>query len=50
MKWREGKKEVFDDLVAHPEKVMAILKEGGVQAKNKAEETMRDVRRQVGLA
>ena len=50
MKWREGKKEVFDDLVAHPEKVMAILKEGGVQAKKKAEETMRDVRRQVGLA
>lgn len=49
MKWREGKKEVFDDLVAHPEKLMAILKEGGIQAKKKAEETMRDVRRQVGL-
>ncbi len=49
MKWREGKKEVFDDLMNNPEKIAAILEEGGAQAQIKARETMNEVRRQIGL-
>ena len=50
MKWREGKKEIFDDLMAHPEKIQSILEEGGKLAQAKARETMKRVREQVGLA
>lgn len=49
MKWREGKKEKFDDLMAHPEKIMAILEEGGKKARVQAQKTMKEVRRQIGL-
>jgi hypothetical protein len=49
MKWREGKKEVYDDLVAHPEKIVAILDEGGKVARAKAQDTMKQVRAQIGL-
>lgn len=49
MKWREGKKEVYDDLMAHPEKIKAILDEGGMKAHERAQETMKQVRVQVGL-
>lgn len=49
MKWREGKKEVFDDLMANPEKIQSILEEGGKVAQAKAHETMQEVRKQVGL-
>ena len=49
MKWREGKKEIFDDLMAHPEKIQSILEEGGKVAQVKARETMKQVRSQVGL-
>jgi tryptophanyl-tRNA synthetase len=50
MKWREGKKEIYDDLLAHPEKIQNILKEGGKVAKAKAEKKMEEVRRVVGLS
>jgi tryptophanyl-tRNA synthetase len=49
MKWREGKKETFDNLVAHPEKIQAVLEEGGRVAQVKARETMKEVRGQIGL-
>ncbi len=49
MKWREGKKKVFDDLMAHPENIQTILEEGGVYAQTKARQTMSEVRSQIGL-
>ncbi len=49
MKWREGKKELYDDLVAHPEKVLAIIEEKGKEARAKAQATMSAVRKSVGL-
>lgn len=49
MKWRESKKEVFDDLIAHPEKIQRILEEGGKVAQAKARETINEVRNQIGL-
>ncbi len=49
MKWREGKKNIFDDLMAHPEKIEKILEEGGKKARTKAQQTMREVRGQIGL-
>lgn len=50
MKWREGKIEIYNDLIAHPEKIKAILEEGGKVARVKAEATMEVVRKTVGLA
>jgi tryptophanyl-tRNA synthetase len=50
MKWREGKKEIYDDLITHPEKIRTILEEGGKVAKAKAETTMEEVRKVVGLS
>jgi tryptophanyl-tRNA synthetase len=50
MKWREGKKEVYDDLLAHPEKIRAILEEGGKVAQAKASTKMEEVRKVVGLS
>lgn len=49
MEWRKGKKELFDGLMAHPEKIKALLDEGGKIARAKAKDTMKDVRKQVGL-
>lgn len=49
MKWREGKKEKFDELMANPEKIQKILEEGGKRARARAEETMKEVRKQIGL-
>lgn len=49
MKWREGKKEKFDELMANPKKIAAILEEGGKRARIRAQETMKEVRKQVGL-
>jgi tryptophanyl-tRNA synthetase len=49
MKWREGRKEIFDDLIAHPEKIQEVLRGGGEKAKIKAKETIGEVKRQVGL-
>ena len=49
MKWRAGKKEVFDDLMAHPEKITIILEKGGKKAKLRAQETMAQVRKKIGL-
>jgi tryptophanyl-tRNA synthetase len=49
MKWREGKKELFDSLMSNPEKISAILAETGKEARTKAQETMTKVREQVGF-
>lgn len=49
MKWREGKKEKYDELMADAEKISEILKKGGKAAKDRAEETMLKVRSQIGL-
>lgn len=49
MKWREGKVDVYNDLMTHSEKIVTILEEGGKVARVQAEETMKVVRRQVGL-
>lgn len=50
MKWREGKIEIYNDLITHPEKIQKILKEGGNVAKAKAEKTMEVVRKTVGIS
>lgn len=49
MKWRERKIEIYNDLIAHPEKIQAILVEGGKVARARAEVTMEVVRKTVGL-
>jgi len=48
-KWREGKKERFDELMAHPDKITSILEEGGKKARARAQVTMKEVRVQIGL-
>ena len=50
MLWREGKKEKFDELMAHPEELIKILEDGGKKAQKKAEERMKVVRKTVGLS
>lgn len=50
MKWREGKIEIYDDLVAHPEKIQVILEDGGKVARAKAETAMEVVRKTVGIS
>lgn len=50
MKWREGKKQKFDELMRNPAELMRILEEGGKKARARARETTQDVRMQVGLA
>ncbi len=49
MNWREGKKEKFDELMANPDQIVAILEVGGKKARAKAQVTMSQVREQVGL-
>ncbi len=49
MMWREGKVEVYNDLILNPEKIKNILEEGGAVARKKAQETMKVVREQIGL-
>ena len=49
MKWRAGKKEIFEDLMVHPEKITIILERSGKKAKLRAQETMAQVQKQVGL-
>ncbi len=49
MRWREGRKEVFDELMANPAKIQAILEDGGTQARAKAQLTIQEVRGQIGL-
>ncbi len=49
MKWREGKKEKFDELMNNQDKIVAILEVGGKKARTKAQETMSQVRGQIGL-
>jgi tryptophanyl-tRNA synthetase len=50
MKWREGKIDVYNDLMANPDKIKAILEDGGAKARAKAEQTMEQVRSRVGLS
>jgi tryptophanyl-tRNA synthetase len=50
MKWREGKVEVYNDLMSHPEKINSILDQGGAVARVKANEMMSEVRKQTGLS
>lgn len=49
MEWRKGKKEKFDDLMAHPEKIRKILDDGGKKARARAQAMMQQVRKQTGL-
>lgn len=49
MKWREGKKEKFDELMSNQERLKDILEEGGRRARARAQETMKEVRKQIGL-
>lgn len=49
MKWREGKIDIYNDLISHPEKIKTMLEEGGQVAKKKADRTMEVVRKTVGL-
>lgn len=49
MKWREGKKEKFDELMSNPEKIKNILDKGGKRARVQAQITMKKVRAQIGL-
>ncbi len=49
MKWRVGKKEMFDELMNNPNKIKKILDDGGKKARVRAQETMKAVRRQIGL-
>ncbi|HCC05760.1 TPA: tryptophan--tRNA ligase [Candidatus Nomurabacteria bacterium] len=49
LKWRAGKKEKYDEIMANPESIFSILKDGGEKAKSRAEQTMKIVRSQVGL-
>ncbi len=49
MKWREGKKEKFDELMSNQDQIVAILEEGGKKARAKAQATMSKVRDQIGL-
>lgn len=49
MKWREGKKEKFDELMQNPEELKRILEEGGKKARVRAQETIKEVRKQIGL-
>ena len=50
MKWREGKKETYDDLMSHPGKIISILEEGGKKAQSKASQKMEEVRKVIGLS
>lgn len=50
MKWREGKKDIYNDLISHPEKIISILEEGGKKAQIKASQKMEEVRKAVGLS
>jgi len=47
--WRAGKKEVYDNLIENPEKIVAILEEGGKRARAKARMCMDQVRAQIGF-
>jgi tryptophanyl-tRNA synthetase len=49
MGWRKGKKEKFDELMANPERIKMILDNGGKKARARAQETMAQVRKQIGL-
>lgn len=50
MKWREGKIDIYNDLIAHPEKIQTILTKGGEVARRRAEATMGAIRKTVGLS
>jgi hypothetical protein len=49
MKWREGKKQKYDELIASPEKIIKILEENGKKAREVARNKINKVRAGVGL-
>ncbi len=49
MKWREGKKEKFDDLMSDENKLVKLLEKNGNLAREVAEKKMEIIRKQVGL-
>lgn len=49
MKWREGKKEKFDELMKNEDRLLMILEKNGDKAHKVAEEKMKIIRKQVGL-
>ncbi len=49
MKWREGKKEKYDELLTDTSFINSLMKEGGDTAQQKAKEKMSIIRKQVGL-
>ena len=49
MKWREGKKEIFDDVLANPENIISLLSKNGAIANEKAQKKIKIIRSQVGL-
>lgn len=48
-KWREGKKEIFDELMDNPKKIVQILNENSEKAVLRASKKMEIVRSQIGL-
>lgn len=49
MKWRKGKKERYDEILANNLHIESILQKGGEKAKEKAKEKMAVIRKQIGL-
>ncbi len=49
MKWRIGKVDIYNDLIANPEKIKTILENGGAVARLKGESMMKEVRGQAGI-
>lgn len=49
MKWREGKIEIYNDLMSDKTKISMVLEEGGKKARAKAEEKIKQVYSQVGF-
>lgn len=49
LKWREGKVEIYNDLISHPEKIDRILYIGGARAKVMGEDKILKIRKIIGL-
>jgi len=49
LRWREGKVEIYNDLISHPEKIDRILYIGGARAKVMGEDKILKIRKIIGL-
>lgn len=47
--WRKDKKEIYDDLQSNKDKVYAILEDGKLKARDRADETLKEIRVMTGL-